>query len=456
MGLLSKFRDRLSAANGSAELRRGVVEAQVALSPSGAERAPGYVTWTENEPEFAPWEAGVYDHDLSRAAIERFATACSKLKPEVIGSERCKPHVRRMFATRPNPWQTWPQFLAMVATRREVDTTAYIVPMLDDRLRTVGVWSLRPYDTKVVEYRGEMWYRFVLRNGETLAVECSRCVTLSRFQLESDIFGGDNAPLSPTLELMDSQRRAERDAVRNGARVRFIGRVQGLVHGEALEEKRRRFYEENIGPSNRTGLMLYDSTFDDVQVVDEKRFVLDEAEMKRVSDGVGNYFGTNEAILRNDYSEEQWGAYYEGKVEPFAIELSEGMTFALYSDVEVMHGNRVMFSSNRLEYATNASKRNMIRDMTEKPVMTINDARAVLQLPPVPWGDVFLARGEYYMIDADGNVVVRSGGEQEAIDAAAASATTEPLDIEKDFDLGGDDDEYADTEAHGMKETDEE
>ena len=37
-------------------------------------------------PVFTSYNGGVYEMDLTRSAIHSFATACSKLKPEISGS----------------------------------------------------------------------------------------------------------------------------------------------------------------------------------------------------------------------------------------------------------------------------------------------------------------------------------------------------------------------------------
>ena len=99
--------------------------------------------------------------------------------------------------------------------------------------------------------------------------------------------------------------------------------------------------------------------------------------------------------------------------------------------IERRHGNYVMFSSNRLEYASNASKRNMVRDMVDRGVMSINEAREVLQLPPLVGGDTFFARGEYKDV--------------------TGITESSPV-VEKDFDLGGDDDIYNDYDGRGEED----
>ena len=391
----------------------------------------GYKTFTEWQPAFNTWSGSLYEQALTRACVERYATACSKLKPEVLGSDNCKPSVRKLFETWPNDSMSWPTFLKRVATLLETDTTAYVIPS-EENGRITGLHPMKPDYAEVCEYHGRPWMIFHLATGDVLPIEFEKVAILTKFQYQSDVFGGGNGALDATLTLMDAQRQAEELALKNGARIRFIGKVTGLVKEGDLEKKRDRFATMNLSHQNSSGLLVYDNTFDSVKQVDERQYTIDTDEMERIDKSVYSYFGINERILTNQFTEEEWGAYYESKVEPFAIMLSEALTKVLYTAVERRHGNYVMFSSNRLEYASNASKRNMVRDMVDRGVMNINEAREVLQLPPIEGGDVFFARGEYK-------------------DAQGIGQQGSPV-LEEDRDLGGDDDIYNDTDGRGEED----
>jgi hypothetical protein len=200
--------------------------------------------------------------------------------------------------------------------------------------------------------------------------------------------------MTPVLALMDAQRQAEQQAVQNGARIRFIGKASGMTHGDDLAKKREAFYVDNLSQANRTGLMLYDNTFLSIEQIKAQNWTIPSDEMERIENNVFDYFGTNRRILQNNYDENAWDAFYEGCIEPFALALGEAMTQATFTMRE-RPANRLMFSSNRLEYAAASSKRNINKDMTDRGIMTLNEAREILQLPPIDGGDVFILRGEY-------------------------------------------------------------
>lgn len=375
----------------------------------------GYRTITEYTPQFTSWDGTLYEQAQTRAIVERIAVACSKLKPEFVtpeGSGGAIPRVQRLVSSFPNDMMTWPDFLRRVATILFVETVAYVVPQYDERDAgtIVGLWPMKPSHTEVVEYEGEPWVRFHLLNGETQAFPFYDVAILTRFQLDSDIFGGGNIPLTPTLRLMDAQRQAEEIALQTGADIRFIGKLSGMVHEKDMEKKRQRFSETNLSTSNTTGLMVYDQTFEDIQQIKSEHYTIDPDEMARIDKVLYAYFGINEKILNADFDELTWSSFYESTIEPFGIMLGERLSWMLLSPTQVRKGNRIMFSSSYLEYASTDSKIKVAKFLSEMGAGTRNEVRDIFQLPRVRGGDVFTLRGEIYMVDDENNIIAESGG----------------------------------------------
>lgn len=409
-------------------------------------KSTSYKSFTEYAPSLSLSNRGVYETMLTRAAIDAVARACSRLKPEVKGS--AEPRIKRAIKNNPNAYMTWPQFLYRVATILVTDTTAFVVPSYDEDMNVTGIWPLKAESAEVVDYRGEAWVRFYLGSGDVAAIELRNVAILTRFQYESDFFGSGNSPLDPTLQLSEAQNKAQEIAIRNGANIRYIGRIDSVVRPEDLERKRNEFSEMNLSENNKSGLILSDQTFSDLKQVDNQSYTVPTEEMERIQENVFIYFGVNKSILTADYTEDQWGAFYENTVEPIATQLGEGISKMLYSPRELSAGNRIYFSANRLEYATNASKRNMIRDMSDRGFMSFNEGREILQMPPIPGGDLRPVRGEYALLNDNGDVVYKSGGDA-GDDLLNTQVQTE------DFDLGGDDQIYKDNDTRGSAEKDE-
>lgn len=387
---------------------------RVALDGPNQRVTTGYRTVTEFSPTFASFDGALYEQAQTRAIIERIATACSKLKPEFVtpdDKEGSLPRVQRLFAAWPNDYMSWPDFLRRVSTILFVDTTAFVVPQYDGNRNIIGLFPMKPQYTEVLEYEGEPWIRFHLMTGEVQAYPFYEVAILTRFQLDSDLFGSGNKPITPTLRLMDAQRQAEEIALKTGADIRFIGKLSGMVHEKDMEKKRDRFAKANLDPSsNKTGLLVYDQTFEDIEQIKSQNYTVDTDEMERIDKALYAYFGINEKILNNSYNESEWAAFYEGVIEPFAISLGNRLTMMLLTPTQVRNGNHIMFSSGYLEYATTDSKIKVATAFMTAGLGTRNEVRDIFQLPRVPGGDVFVLRGEYYMVDEENNVIAESGG----------------------------------------------
>lgn len=379
-----------------------------------------------------------------RSCVHAFANACSKLEPHYEGPIQ---QVGQLFRTWPNEHMTWSRFLYRLATVYEVDCTAFVIRLHDQQGRTTGLWPLKCNTAEAMDVGGELWFKFNMPVGKPIAYPSKDVCILSKYQYISDLFGTPNK-LGDTLSLLNAQAEAERTAIAIGSKIMFIGRMVGQVDEEDMDAKKKRFAEQNLGPNNSTGMLTYDQTWDSVTPVAHNAYTIDAVEMARIDDHVFNYFGTNKRILQNDCTEEIWDSYYEGKIETWAIQLSEGLNKMMFSE-RAMLTNSISFTANRMQFMSAASKRNMVRDMTDRRLMTINEGRQILGLPRVDGGDVFINRGEYMVLDLEGNVVYVSGGN--------LAKELPPSDIEDSpmFDLGGDDDIYEDVDGKYEKDEDE-
>lgn len=396
-------------------------------------------TVSEPAPMVVSWNRHIYEQHLVRSVIERIAVACQKLEPKIYGNS--KPRIRRAIETAPNQFQTWPQFLHRAATLYYNDNNLFIVPTFKEGTDIVdGFYPVRSVSTEIVFYDGEPWIRMNTPSGKVLAIELKHVTILTRFQYLSDFFGTPNN-LDDTLSLLKAQEQAQKDALKNTGRVQFIAQANGQVREEDLIKKRDRFGEANLSDENKSGLMAYDNTFTNVTQIDPKNWTIPTQEMERIENNVFDYFGINRRILQNDYDEGTWDAFYEGVIEPWAIQLGEGLTQSLFTMRERPH-NRIEFSSDRLAYASASTKRNMNKDMLDRGVMTINQALKNLQLPELgPDGDIRIIRGEYKVGYTFSELL-------DAQRVQAAAAGLDPTDV-KDIDGKDKDLERPDSEGYG-------
>ena len=358
-------------------------------------------------PVWHSWGGEIYESELVRAAIDARARHISKLQITVQGT--AKPSLQNKLRLGPNEWQTWGQFLYRLSTILDVQTTALIVPVIDKGGDTTGIYPVLPDKAELVEFRGDPWVRFQFRHGLTAAVELEKVGIMTRFQYRNDFFGEGNRALHPTMELTNLQRQGIEEGVKNSASFRFMATLSNFSNERDLANEAKRFSEINLKQSG--GVLLWPNTYKDIKQIDSKPFVVDADQMKLIETSVSNYFGVNEDILQNKAIGDAWSAFYEGAVEPFAIQLSDVLTRMLFSQRERELGAGVMATANRLQYMSNTDKLNVSSQLLDRGILSINDVREIWNLPPVDGGDVRVIRGEYY--NADEKVTMTGEGNDE-------------------------------------------
>ena len=350
------------------------------------------------EPRFTTWGGEIYESELVRAAINARAIHVSKLQFTIAGS--AKPALQNKLQKGPNQYQTWSQFLYRVSTILDIHNTAFIVPIFDKYGEVSGFFCPLPQKTEIVQYAEKPYLRYEFGWGERAAIELENCGILTKFQYKSDFFGENNHALFPTMDLIHIQNQGIEEGVKSAATYRFYAQVNNFSKAEDLAKERQRFTEENFSKDAKGGgLLLFPNTYSNINQVKSEPFTIAADEMKLIKDNVYQYFMVNEDVLTNKAYGDAWLAFYEGAIEPFAIQFSEVITKMLFTLREQGSGNKVQLTANRMMYLANKDKLSVSSDLLDRGVISINDVREMWNLPPVEGGDVRIIRGEYYNAD---------------------------------------------------------
>ena len=353
-----------------------------------------FKTLTAYRPVFHDWRGELYESALVRAAIDARARHISKLKVETVGT--AKPELQRLLKLGPNQFQTWGQFLYRVSTILDVNSTAFIVPIVDKDLKVTGYFPVLPEKVEIIEFNGEPWLKYKFTHGQEAAIEMKYCAVLNRFQYRSDFFGTGNRALDETMDLISIQNQGIKEGAKNSATYRFMARTTNFTTPDDLREERKRFSERNLSAeAEGGGVLLFPNTYTDIKQLAGDTYSPDPKQMELIQTNVFDYFGVNEDVLQNKAYGDAWSAFYEGAIEVFAIQFSDAMTKAIFTENERSRGSELILTANRLQYLSNADKLNVTAQLTDRGIFSINEAREVFNLPPVEGGDVRTIRGEY-------------------------------------------------------------
>lgn len=345
-------------------------------------------------PAFLTWRGSLYEVDRMRAAVHAIANACSKLKIEFTGSKSSP--LLTSLRHKPNNLQTWSQFLYRLITILEVQNNAFIVPVFDEYGRVTGLYPVLPDRCELVEYNKTIYLRYKFSNGAIAVVEFELCALLTKFQYKHDFFGESNSALDSTMSLIDINNQGTAEAIKSAATYRFMAKMNIPMKETDINKKKKEFNDSNF-KGEGGGLLLFPEEFADAKQIISRPFTISSAEMEVIDTNVCSYFGVNKDILQNSAYGDKWSAFYEGAIEPIAIQLSETLTNLLFSSVEQSNGNKVILTANRLQYMSNQEKLNVSSQMLDRGIMNRDEVREIWNLPPLPNGEgkEYIIRGEY-------------------------------------------------------------
>lgn len=345
-------------------------------------------------PVFTTYDGGVYEMELTRACIHTFASHCSKLQPKVTGPEAKANGIQQMLEWKPNIFMTGSQFLYKAATIYETQNTCYIVPVLDSLDRIVGYYPVIPNTTEIREKDGEPFLVYTFGSGDKAAIELSRVGVISKFLYRHDLVGEDNSALEPTLQLLATQNKGIEEGVKNSASIRFMATLANFTKRADLKKQRDEWVADNLG-EGAGGLAVFPNNYANVQQIQSTAKIVDPEQVKLIEDRVYTYYGSNEKILHNQATGDDWAAYYEGKIEAFALQLSQAMTVMTYNPNQRTRKNAITWSSNRLQYMTNADKLQVSSQLFDRGILSLNGVMDIWNLPHVEDGDKRYIRKEY-------------------------------------------------------------
>ena len=386
--------------------------------PKGLKNAQIFRMLEGYTPAWTTWRGSVYESELIRAALDAWGRHAAKLKPNVRGS--AVPELQNRLKVRPNAFQEWTKFLYQTATILGVRNNTFLVKTRNDDGTPNGIINVVPDSWELVEYENEPWIRFILPNNKRRAERLAETGILTRFQYKNELFGENNDALQPVLDLISMQRQGITEGIKNGNSYRFYAKSDNWASDDDLGEEMERYNKFTFGNKKTAGgVLLFPNTYSDIHEMKPGGFTIDKDQQEHIKTNVFDYFAVNEDVLQNKAFGDAWLAFYEGFVEWFAIQLGEVMSGMIYSDRERgAYENQVFFTSNRLQYMSNADKLNAVTQLGDRGLATRNELREILNLEPLPEdiGNQIPARGEYY--DVTNPPEGKTGGENGGNDNA--------------------------------------
>jgi HK97 family phage portal protein len=342
-------------------------------------------------PFFSDFGENAYESDVVRAAVDAIARNAAKLKPKHVRRSAGQvtlldSTLERLLNVRPNAYMDSFTFLYKVVTQLYMSNNAFIyVDKVNESIK--GFYPIPASQLELIERNDQVYARFRFLGGDVVTLPYDQVIHLRRFFYRDDFYGErTNDALKPTLQLLQTANDGIINSVKSSAYLRGLLKFTSMLKPEDMKKQRDLFVQDYMDITNNGGIAATDAKAEYVDLKSDPKMISAE-QMKLIEDKVYKYFNVNESIVKSDYTESQWAAFYESVIEPIAIQLSLEFTTKIFTSREQGFGNEIIFEANRLQYASTMTKLRIVNTLMDRGLLSMNEAREIFNLSPIEDGD---------------------------------------------------------------------
>lgn len=338
------------------------------------------------------WHGNIFDSDIVRACIRPKVNAIGKLNAKHIRGtgENMKinpdPYIKEILQ-RPNRYMSMQDFLMKMVWQRELNHNAFAYIKRDDFGYPVEIYPVPYSSVDLLEAQGELFVRFRFMLGKSMTVPYEDLIHLRKDFNDNDLFGetGINA-LRNLMEVIDTSDKGLIQAVKNSNIIKWLLKFNQSLRPEDVTKQTKDFIDNYLSIDSALSGAIGTDVKADVQQVKSESYVPNAAITRDHIQRLQSYFGVNDAIVQNKYTEDEFNSFYESEIEPILIQLINGFTNGFFTKRERGFDNKIIFEASNLAYASMNTKLSLVQ-LVDRGALTPNEWRSILNLGPIEGGD---------------------------------------------------------------------
>lgn len=358
---------------------------------------------TDSGGSFYSWNGNIYQSDIVRAAIRPKVQAIGKIVGkhirETIRADSKKEikvnpdAYMRFLLEEPNPYMTGQMLQEKLATQLELNNNAFAYVKRDENGYPTEIYPITATVCEAIQDdMGELYLRFYLKNNKAATFRYFDIIHLRKDFNNNEIFGDSPAAaLIPLMDIVNTTDQGIIKAIKNSNIVKWLLKFNQTIRPEDMKTQTQDFINNYLNiESDTVGAAATDAKMDAKQV-EPKDYVPNAAQMEKTVQRIYSFFNTNDKIIQGKYNEDEWISYYEANIEPVVMQLSGEYTRKLFTRKERGFGNKIIFESSNLTFASMQTKLNLV-NYVDRGIMNPNEVRAILNMAPAPDGDTYIRR----------------------------------------------------------------
>jgi HK97 family phage portal protein len=339
----------------------------------------------EVQNSFTAFSGTAYGSAAFRSAVDAIARHAAKLQAHSDNSG-----IKSLLQTSPNPYMSVYDLLYKTATAYYTTNNAFVL-LERSGDQVTAFYPLTPASVEFVQMPGNMLcVKMAFADGRQVHLPYGDIIHLRRHFSTNELLGSDNAPLYPLLDTAHTLNEAMGAAVKNATNLRGVLRFTSLVNPAQVKAEKEQFVRDYMSLSNTGGIAATDQRFEFVPT-NQNGYNVPTEQAAEINRQICAYLGLSPKIVSGEYTEDEFAAFFESLIEPFALQLSLECSRKCASDVR--------FTAERLDFASARTRISMLHNTMPLGVLTVNEARRLLSLPDVPDGDKRLQSLNYVHSD---------------------------------------------------------
>ena len=337
--------------------------------------------------QFSTVSDNLYDSKVARECIDRIATHCAKLLPKHIQDNMGNPikgDINYLLQNQPNAIMSKFDFIYKIISNLYTDSNSFVYIAKDRDGFITGFYPILALNYDLLQdTKNRIFLKFKFVNGQTYTIPYIELIHLRLFYNKNDIFGTGNKVLKTDIETSVTSSEGIKNAIKTANNLKGILKyTNSMLKEKDIKDNKENFVNDFLNLENESGIAALDAKAE-FQEVKMNPITLDKEQLEQVNYNIFDYFGISEKIVRNNFNSVEWNAFFEGVIEPRAIQMSDAFTSKIFTQKARKDGHKIVFTTNRLQYASLDQKINLIKVAGGFGLLTKDDGREILDMTPL-------------------------------------------------------------------------
>lgn len=350
-------------------------------------------------PIFSQFGENIYASDIVQSVVDCIVSEMTKLTIHHIRNiDRDRVPINdsiQAVLDNPNELMTKSDFISKIVWNLLLNYNSIVYPVYETIMNADGsktkkylaLYPLQPKNVSMMEDDvGNLYMNLLFANGKEYTLPYQDLIHIKYKYSFNEYLGGnangqpDNEALLKLLSMNHNLMEGVLSAMKTSFNINGILKAGGMMDQEKTQQMVKEFNEQL--KNNESGILGVDGKAEYVAITRRIQAV-DPETLKFIDNRILRTFGVSMPVLIGDYTKEQYEAFYQKKIEPLVIAISQAFSKTLFTEREKQLGHEIKFLPKELIFMNTTQVLEAVRIMGDRGELFSNEVRMALGLSPL-------------------------------------------------------------------------